>query len=126
MTPDQLKQLDAALEQRGYSKFKTCLLGKEDYAWFKSFGLHKDEYGDTEADYQISFQIFDWRGKEINPPEQSMIWLTVSMIPCNLPDSIQCDYSLQLDVPEIDLAERMMADFYETAKRHLTQKDNKQ
>lgn len=73
MTPQQTQHLESALEKRGYKLYTNCLVSNETRAWFKSFGVHTDEYGNRDNDYQIAFRIYDWRNKypNFNPPEQS-------------------------------------------------------
>lgn len=121
MTPKQLKSLEVELEKRGYKKWTQCLVGREDFAWAKSFGVHEDKYGDTTNDYQLFFRFTDWRGKydHFNPPKGSEVWLTVTMIPTELDNRLDCDYSLQVDTPDVDMCEAMMNEFFETAKRYI-------
>lgn len=121
MTSKQLEKLEADLQKRGYKKWTTCLVGREDYDWFKSFGEHKDEDGDTTCDYQIAFRIFQWCRKYDNfyPPKGSEVWLTVTMIPTTFDNRLDCDYSLQIDVPDIDMCEDMMRKLFEAAKPFL-------
>lgn len=120
MTPTELQKLEAALEKRDYRKWTNCLIGKEDYAWFKSFGEHLDKYGDRDNDYQIAFRIYDWikNYPQYARPEESSIGVTVTMIPSNLDNRVDCDYSLQLAVPDIDLCERMFKDMFEVIKKY--------
>lgn len=126
MTPTQLKTLEAELQKRGYKKWTHSLVGRENHAWIKSFGIHKDKYGDTTNDYQIFFRIFDWRKRPNFSPEAfpsgSEIWITVTMIPTELDNRLDCDYSMQLDVPGIDVCEAMMAEVFEVAKKWIKQK----
>lgn len=120
MTSTQLTKLEAELERRGYKKWTTCLIGREDYDWVKQFGVHPDEDGDRVCDYQIAFRVYDWRKcKDLNMPKQSEIGVTVTMIPINLDHRLDFDYSLQTEVPDVSLCEAMMKDLYETAKKHI-------
>ncbi len=121
MTLKQLKQLESNLEKRGYKKWTTRLVNREDYAWVKSFGIHSDKDGDMTNDYQIFFRVFCWQDKRgyINPSDQGEVWITVTMIPTELNNRLDCDYSLQIDVPDIDLCEAMMKEFFETAKQYI-------
>lgn len=120
MTPTQATRLEADLKRRGYKLYTNCLIGREDRAWFKSFGVHLDEYGDRDNDYQIAFRIWEcenhYNGHDFHP--NAKIWITVTMIPSNLDNRIDLDYSLQLDVPDIDLCEKMMQEVYEVTKKY--------
>lgn len=120
MTPTQLTDLEARLTERGYKKWTKCLVGREDYAYFKSFGLHKDKYGNEECDYQMVFRAYDHRKRypHFTPTEESEIWLTVTMLLSTDANRLDCDYSLQLDVPDIDMCEKMFAEIFETAKKY--------
>lgn len=119
MTPDQLTRLEAELARRGYKKWTNCLIGKEDYAWFKSFGIHKDADGDLDRDYQIAFRITDWMSRDPRDrPERASVGVTVTMLPSGLNNRIDVDYSLQLEVPDIDLCERMFQEMYDVIKKY--------
>lgn len=117
MTSKQLKSLESDLEKRGYKKWTNCLVGGEDYSWFKTFGEHKDKNGDSTSDYQIAFRVYDCQGKCFNHPKQSEIWLTVTMILTCF--NVNCNYSWQIDVPDIDMCEAMMKEIFNTAKRYM-------
>lgn len=125
MTEKQLETLESDLARHGYKKWTTCLHGREDYDWRKTFGKHEDADGETTCDYEIIFCIYKWCGKYpdiFNPPEPSVVWLTVAMFIPNLNNRLDCDYSLQIDVPDIDMCEAMMKEFFETAKRYLKER----
>lgn len=124
MTSLELKNLEAELIKRGYKKWTTCLVGREDYAWFKSFNEHKDNDGDTTCDYQIAFRIYDFRSRydTFSQSERSGIWVTVTMVPTNLDNRLDCDYSLRVDVPDVETCEKMMAEFYVVAKKYINER----
>lgn len=120
MTLSQLNHLEADLEKRGYKKWTNYLIGKEDYAWFKSFGVHTDKNGDSDNDYQIAFRVWNcenhYAGHDFYP--NAKIWITVTMLPSNLNDRIDVDYSLQLDIPDISMCERMFEEMFGVVKKY--------
>lgn len=114
MTPTQLKPIEAALEKRGYKKWTTRRIDNETYMWAKSFGVRENEHGEREIDYQVCFRVFDWREHGYEE-----IWITATMLPANTDNRLQCDYSLHVEIPDIDSCERMMKDFYRIAIGYL-------
>lgn len=89
--------------------------------WAKSFGIHKDKYGDRAIDYQIFFRFTDWRNKYpcFKPHKGSEVWVTVTMTPDISETRLDCDWSMQIEVPDIDICENMMKEFYNTSKKYL-------
>lgn len=122
MTTDQLKHLEADLARRGYKLYtsKRFYVHKEDRAWFKSFGEHEDPDGEREIDYQIAFRIYEMqrRHPELDMPEQSHIWLTASMLPELNRTRLDCDWQMQVEVPDIDLCERIFKDMFEVIRKY--------
>lgn len=120
MDSTQLTDLEARLTERGYKKWTKCLVGREDYAYFKSFALHKDKYGEDECDYQIAFRIRETQNydetHDIFP--NAKIWVIVTMLFSTDANRLDCDYSLQLDVPDIEMCEKMMAEIFQATKKY--------
>lgn len=120
MTPTQLNNLEAKLEKRGYKKWTKFLVGHENFMWAKSFGVHKDKCGEDECNYQIAFRVYDLRKyQNLNALDEAQIGLTVTMIGSSFNNRLDVDYSMQLDAPDVEMCERMMDNFYETAKKYL-------
>lgn len=119
MTPDQSIHLEASLARRGYKLYTSCLIGNEDRAWFKSFGIHPDADGDPEPEYQIAWRMWDYTDADPDTPDEAAVWLTVTMLP-NLPTGrIDVDISHQVYIPNIADTEALLSAIHQTIKRHL-------
>lgn len=58
MTHEEYNKLTAELQRRGYRKYPSPRYGKDDWAWFKSFG--KSAYEEDRSNYQICFDVVDF------------------------------------------------------------------
>lgn len=67
LTVEQLEKFEAILPEMGYKKMKGHYK-TEDYAWWKSCNITRDEYGDKKIGYQIALLVFDF-GKYPNFPD---------------------------------------------------------
>ena len=58
MTREEYNKLTAELQRRGYKKYPSPRYGKDDWAWFKSFG--KSKHQEDRSNYQICFEVIDF------------------------------------------------------------------
>lgn len=58
MTHEEYNKLVAELQRRGYKKYPSPRYGKDDWAWFKSFG--KSAYEEDRSNYQVCFDVVDF------------------------------------------------------------------
>lgn len=58
MTHEEYNRFTEELQKRGYKKYPSPRYGKDDYAWFKSFGESK--YEEDRSNYQVCFDVFDF------------------------------------------------------------------
>ena len=61
MNEEELKAIEAELQERGYKKYAATLTSTESYAWFRIFDKEKDEDGYVISGYQIALRVWDWR-----------------------------------------------------------------
>ena len=58
MTHEEYNKFCEDLKQRGYRKYPSPRYGKDDYAWFKSFGESAHE--EDRSNYQVCFDVTDF------------------------------------------------------------------
>lgn len=58
MTREEYDKLVTELQRRGYRKYPSPRLRKDDYAWFKSFG--ESQFEEDRSNYQVCFDVFDF------------------------------------------------------------------
>lgn len=58
MTHEEYNKFCEDLKQRGYRKYPSPQFGKDDWAWFKSFGESKHQEG--RSNYQVCFDVTDF------------------------------------------------------------------
>lgn len=57
MTQEEYNRFAEELQRRGYRKYPSPRYGKDDWAWFKSFGESKHQ--EDRSNYQICFDVID-------------------------------------------------------------------
>ena len=77
---ENVSEFISELENNGYKKYGGCLKN-EDFGYWKSFGVRKDEYGDATFNYQIAFLFYDFSKYPAYVGE---------------PIGVQCDFVLKL------------------------------
>lgn len=109
MNANQLKELEAELQQRGYKKCTTGLTSAESWAWIKSFDEEKDEDGYVVNGYQIAFRVWDFRQyKDRNAPPYVLDFWTSA-----LGTKSRMDFTSNWEpICDIDTFERMADDFH--------------
>lgn len=124
MNANQLKELEAELQQRGYKKCTTGLTSTESWAWIKSFDEEKDEDGYVVNGYQIAFRVWDFRQYKYRnvPPYVLDFWTSALGTDCRM------DFTSNWEpVCDIDTFERMAADFHKLVRKYTlspkTEKD---
>ncbi len=58
-TKEQIPEIESKLIGMGYRKFMEGHQG-EDYSFFKSFDVTKDEYDEKIIGYQVGFSFYDY------------------------------------------------------------------
>lgn len=58
MTHEEYNRFTEELQKRGYRKYPSPRYGKDDYAWFKSFGESAHE--EDRSNYQVCFDVTDF------------------------------------------------------------------
>lgn len=58
MTREEYNKLVTELQRRGYRKYPSPRLRKDDWAWFKSFGESAHKEG--RSNYQVCFDVVDF------------------------------------------------------------------
>ena len=58
MTREEYNRFAEELQRRGYRKYPSPRYGKDDWAWFKSFG--ESEHEEDRSNYQVCFDVFDF------------------------------------------------------------------
>ena len=58
MKQEEYNRFVEELQQRGYRKYPSPRYGKDDYAWFKSFG--ESQFEEDRSNYQVCFDVFDF------------------------------------------------------------------
>ena len=58
MTREEYNRFAEELQRRGYRKYPSLRYGKDDWAWFKSFG--KSKHQEDRSNYQICFDVIDF------------------------------------------------------------------
>ena len=56
---EELEDFKNFLEKKGYKRFSGHF-NNEDYGYWKSFDITKDENGDSQIGYQIAILFYDW------------------------------------------------------------------
>ena len=119
MTVKQLKKIEAELERHGYKKYTTHLTSTESWAWFKSFGVEKDEDGEIVNGYQIAFRVWDfsryiYRDKNMQP--YGLDFWTSAFGTDN-----RMDFTSNWEpICNIDTFEKMAAEFNKLVKKYAT------
>ena len=58
MTREEYNRFAEELQRRGYKKYPSPRLRKDDYAWFKSFS--ESQFEEDRSNYQVCFDVFDF------------------------------------------------------------------
>lgn len=58
MTREEYDKLVTELQRRGYKKYPSPRYGKDDYAWYKSFG--ESQFEEDRSNYQVCFDVTDF------------------------------------------------------------------
>lgn len=58
MTHEEYNKFCEELQRRGYRKYLSPRGGKDDWAWFKSFG--ESQFEEDRSNYQVCFDVFDF------------------------------------------------------------------
>ena len=58
MTHEEYNRFAEELQKRGYRKYPSPRYGKDDYAWYKSFG--ESQFEEDRSNYQVCFDVTDF------------------------------------------------------------------
>jgi hypothetical protein len=107
---ENVSEFISELEKRSYKRYSGSLKN-EDYGYWKSFGIKKDEFGDATFNYQIAFLFYDFSKYPSYVGEPIGVQCDFVM---NGTDEIsRLDLSLSEDKMTVDVFEELCKDFYE-------------
>lgn len=97
------------LEKREYKKYRGHLKNEE-YGYWKSFGIKKDEFGDATFNYQIAFLFYDSTKypQYVGEP----IGIQCEFVLNGTDEISRLDLSLSENKMSVDIFEELCADFY--------------
>lgn len=114
MTHEEYNKFAEDLQSRGYRKYTSLRYGREDYAWFKSFGESK--YREDRSNYQICFDVIDFTPYADREPylrENPYGIEPLVLISRSIDERIDLHLShIKVDDQNIDEIERLAESFY--------------
>lgn len=118
MTASELNSIETELLNRGYRKWTTCLTSTESYAWFKSFDKDWDEEEHITSGYQVAFRVWDWRPYQHRDPDMHPYGFDFWTSP--LGTDFRMDFTSNWEpIADIDVFERMAAEFNQMVRKYL-------
>lgn len=121
MTREEYNRFAEELQRRGYRKYPSPRYGKDDYAWFKSFGESAHE--EDRSNYQVCFDVTDFSPYAYREPyfhtepygiePQILISRTI-----NERIDLHLSY-IKVDDTNIDEIERLAESFYKWAEKEI-------
>ncbi len=124
-TEEQFKEFEAKLINRGYRKLNGNTLTHEDFSFWKSFGITRDKYGDSQSDYQIAFRIYDWRKYPLHEGKPFGVNLYFILGGSHAPDRL--DMTIQDDSLTVEQLEQVCENFFNVIKQQQwTKRDTQQ
>lgn len=121
MTHEEYNRFAEELQRRGYKKYPSPRFGKDDYAWYKSFGESKFE--EDRSNYQICFDVFDFSPYAYREPSfrdnpygiEPLILISRTV---NERVDLHLSYT-KVDDNNIDEIERLAESFYKWAEKEV-------
>ena len=121
MTHEEYKKLTAELQRRGYKKYPSPRYGKDDWAWFKSFG--KSAYEEDRSNYQVCFDVFDFSPYADREPRFKDDPYSIEpqiLISRTIDERVDLHLShTKVDDQNIDEIERLAESFYRWAEKEV-------
>lgn len=109
-TKENVSEFTSELEKRGYKKYRGHLKN-EDFGYWKSFGVRKDEFDDATFNYQIAFLFYDFSKYPAYVGEP--IGVQCDFVLNSTEEISRLDLSMSEDKITIELFEELCSDFYE-------------
>lgn len=121
MTHEEYNRFTEELQKRGYRKYPSPRYGKDDYAWFKSFG--ESQFEEDRSNYQVCFDVTDFSPYAYREPyfntepygiePQILISRTI-----NERIDLHLSYT-KVDDTNIDEIERLAESFYKWIEKEI-------
>ena len=121
MTQEEYDKFTKELQRRGYRKYPSPRLRKDDWAWFKSFGesAHKED----RSNYQICFDVIDcslYADREPYLRDNPYGIEPLILISRTINERIDLHLSYtKVDDTNIDEIERLAESFYKWAEKEV-------
>ena len=121
MTHEEYNRFTEELQRRGYKKYPSPRLRKDDYAWYKSFG--ESAYEEDRSNYQVCFDVTDFSPYAYREPyfhtEPYGIEPLV-LISRTVDERVDLHLShTKVDDQNIDEIERLAESFYRWAEKEV-------
>lgn len=121
MTIEEYNKLTEELQRRGYRKYPSPRLRKDDWAWFKSFGESAHKEG--RSNYQICFDVIDFSPYANREPylrENPYGIEPLVLISRTVDERVDLHLShTKVDDQNIDEIERLAESFYKWAEKEV-------
>ena len=121
MTQEEYNRFAEELQQRGYRKYPSPRLRKDDWAWFKSFG--KSDYEEGRSNYQICFDVIDcslYADREPYLKENPYGIEPLVLISRTIDERVDLHLShTKVDDQNIDEIERLAESFYNWVEKEI-------
>lgn len=121
MTHKEYDKFTKELKRRGYRKYPSPRYGKDDYAWFKSFGESAHKEG--RSNYQVCFDVVDFSPYANRDPfirENPYGIEPLVLISRSIDERIDLHLShIKVDDQNIDEVERLAESFYHWVEKEV-------
>lgn len=121
MTHEEYNRFAEELQRRGYRKYPSPRFGKDDYAWYKSFGESKFE--EDRSNYQICFDVIDcslYADREPSFRDNPYGIEPLVLISRTIDERVDLHLSYtKVDDTNIDEIERLAESFYKWAEKEV-------
>lgn len=107
---ENVSELISELEKREYKRYRGHLKN-EDFGYWKSFGVRKDEFGDATFNYQIAFLFYDFSKYPAYVGEP--IGVQCDFVLNGTDEISRLDLSLGEDKMTVEVFEELCKDFYD-------------
>ena len=107
---ENVSEFTSELEKKEYKRYRGKLKNEE-YGYWKSFGISKDDFGDATYNYQIAFLFYDHSKypKFVGEP----IGVQCDFVLNGTNEISRLDLSINEDKMTVDVFEEICKDFYE-------------
>ena len=121
MTHEEYNRFAEELQKRGYRKYPSPRLRKDDWAWFKSFGESKHQ--EDRSNYQVCFDVVDfspYANRDTFLRENPYGIEPLVLISRTVDERVDLHLShIKVDDTNIDEIERLAESFYNWVEKEI-------